>query len=444
MTKKPLKRQNETGFLVLSANKSRALLVSLIGLSAIAQSQFATAQNYYPPAPQPYGSQYQQPAQGYNNGYYPPEEDPYYQPPAQQQYPQQYQNVPRPQYRPQPTPRPAIDPNTTASIDGPSNYRPSNYPNGNSEQTYTPHNVPQSVYGGLPDADTPAIEMPKGAQGKRQIASLQVLMSRIGASSGVIDGAPGSNFDKAAAAASQLTGKFIDPNNGPAIEAALQATGGAAFTTYTITNEDVGQFYVASIPNDYALKAQLPSMAYTSVLEMLSERFHIDERYLQELNPGVNFRQPGVVINVPNLLLPKRKAVAFIIADKARKQVRGYDEAGKLVVAYPSTIGSSDNPSPSGTVEVKRIALNPNYTYNPKINFKQGENNKVLTIPPGPNGPVGTVWIALSKPTYGIHGTPDPSRIGKTSSHGCIRLTNWDAQELAKLIKPGVVVQFVD
>ncbi|PZN49764.1 MAG: hypothetical protein DIU65_13850, partial [Proteobacteria bacterium] len=128
----------------------------------------------------------------------------------------------------------------------------------------------------------------------------------------------------------------------------------------------------------------------------------------------------------------------------SQKQVFAYDEAGKLVAAYPATIGSSDTPSPSGTHAVSRIAFDPNYTYNPKVNFKQGDNDKILTIPPGPNGPVGTVWIALDKPTYGIHGTPEPSKIGKTHSHGCVRLTNWDAAELAKLVKPGVPVEFVD
>lgn len=95
-------------------------------------------------------------------------------------------------------------------------------------------------------------------------------------------------------------------------------------------------------------------------------------------------------------------------------------------------------------VNVERVALNPGYTYNPKINFQQGANDKILNIPPGPNGPVGTVWMALSKPTYGIHGTPEPSKIGRTQSHGCIRLTNWDATELAKMVKPGVTVEFVD
>ncbi|MGU3573889.1 L,D-transpeptidase [Brucellaceae bacterium C25G] len=291
---------------------------------------------------------------------------------------------------------------------------------------------------------TPAVEMPKGQGAKAKIAAYQILLDRAGASPGVIDGRAGSNVDKAAAAYSELTGRFINPQDETAIHAELEATGGAAFKEYMITDQDAAQNLVASIPADYAEKAKLSSMAYTSHAEMLGERFHIDEAYLKELNPGVNFGQPGTIIKVPNINRVKKPKVARIIADKARKQVRGYDENGKLIVAYPSTIGSSDNPSPSGIVQVERIAINPNYTYNPKINFKQGNNDRVLTIPPGPNGPVGTVWIALSKPTYGIHGTPEPSKIGKTSSHGCIRLTNWDAQELAKLVGPGVTVEFTE
>ena len=92
---------------------------------------------------------------------------------------------------------------------------------------------------------------------------------------------------------------------------------------------------------------------------------------------------------------------------------------------------------------MERIAIDPEYTYNPRINFQQGDNDRVLTIPPGPNGPVGSVWIGLSKPTYGIHGTPEPSRIGRSYSNGCIRLTNWDARELAGLVEQGVTVEFV-
>jgi lipoprotein-anchoring transpeptidase ErfK/SrfK len=180
------------------------------------------------------------------------------------------------------------------------------------------------------------------------------------------------------------------------------------------------------------------------VTEALGERFHMDENYLKELNPGKDFTIPGTIIKVISPGANRTGMVSKIIADKARKQVFAYGPMGELIAAYPASIGSDDTPSPSGIHLVARVALDPNYTYNPKINFKQGANNKVLTVPPGPNGPVGTVWIALDKPTYGIHGTPDPSRIGKTQSHGCIRLTNWDARELAKMVKPGVTVEFVD
>jgi lipoprotein-anchoring transpeptidase ErfK/SrfK len=133
---------------------------------------------------------------------------------------------------------------------------------------------------------------------------------------------------------------------------------------------------------------------------------------------------------------------AQIVADKTLRQVRAYDAAGRLLTAYPATIGSQDNPSPTGVYTVVQATPMPNYTYNPRINFQQGENTQVLTIPPGPNGPVGSMWIALSKPTYGIHGTPEPALIDKTGSHGCIRLTNWDAEELATMLASGVTVTF--
>lgn len=305
--------------------------------------------------------------------------------------------------------------------------------------------VPDDGFSGsypTPAQQPPSLKLPTGQGAKAKIAAFQVLLDRAGASPGVIDGRNGSNVAKAASIYTELTGQMLDPLDEAAINAALDMSGGPAFVDYTISPEDAAAALVASIPDDYAHKAQLEHMSFTSVEEMLAERFHMDEAYLREINQGVDFRQPGAVIRVVNIGRNIKGEVVRIVADKGRKQVRGYGADGRLIVAYPSTIGSSDNPSPSGTVQVERIALNPNYTYNPKINFKQGNNDKVLTIPPGPNGPVGTVWIALSKPTYGIHGTPEPSKIGKTSSHGCVRLTNWDAQELAKLVKRGVTVEF--
>ena len=277
-----------------------------------------------------------------------------------------------------------------------------------------------------------------------EITALQVFLDREGFSPGVIDGKMGSNVTKAIEAWQQATGETLDPNNTDDILERLRLSGGLPITSYTITAADAAGPYVASIPEDYAHKAVLPHLSFTSTTEMLGEKFHMDEAYLRELNPGVDFTVPGSTIKVINPGETKKGKVARIVADKVRKQVFAYDDAGSLIAAYPATIGSSDTPSPSGTVQVDRIAFDPGYTYNPKINFKQGENDKVLTLQPGPNGPVGTMWIALSKPTYGIHGTPEPSKIGKTQSHGCVRLTNWDAQELGKMVSVGTVVEFLD
>jgi lipoprotein-anchoring transpeptidase ErfK/SrfK len=279
---------------------------------------------------------------------------------------------------------------------------------------------------------------------REEVAALQVLLDRAGASPGVIDGRFGSNVDKSLAAYREITGNYLKSTDSVGITEALANSGGDAFASYTITPEDAAGPYVASVPEDYSEKAKLERMAFTSVTEALAERFHMDENYLKAVNPGVNFNRPGTIIKVANFGRLVSTPVAKILADKARKQVRAYDAEGKLVAAYPATIGSTDTPSPSGIHAVSRIAVNPNYTYNPNLNFKQGNNDKILTIPPGPNGPVGSIWIALDKPTYGIHGTPEPSKIGKTESHGCIRLTNWDATELAKLVKPGVTVEFLD
>lgn len=279
---------------------------------------------------------------------------------------------------------------------------------------------------------------------KEDVAGLQVLLDRVGASPGVIDGRFGSNVDRALENYRALTGQPLKSTDTVKIKEQLAATGGDALVDYTITAEDAAGPFVASVPEDYSEKAKLDRLGYTSVPEMLAERFHMDEKFLRSLNPDANFNRAGTIIRVTNIGKNVTKPVARIIADKGNKQVRAYGEDGKLVVAYPATIGSAETPSPTGTHAISRIVTDPGYTYNPKVNFKQGENDKVLNIPPGPNGPVGNVWIALDKPTYGVHGTPEPSKIGKTESHGCVRLTNWDATELAKLVKPGVTVEFVE
>jgi lipoprotein-anchoring transpeptidase ErfK/SrfK len=276
------------------------------------------------------------------------------------------------------------------------------------------------------------------------VTRIQVLLDREGLSPGVIDGRMGDNVNKAISAWRDKTGSPLRTYDKTAIAEALASSGGDALTEYTITAVDAAGPYVASVPEDYGEKAKLDRLGYISVTEALAERFHMDENYLKALNPGANFDRPGTIVRVANTGAALKAKVSRIVADKGAKQVRAYDAGGRLVAVYPATIGSGDTPSPSGTVSVERVAYDPEYTYNPKINFKQGANEGVLTIPPGPNGPVGSIWIALSKPTYGIHGTPEPSKIGKTFSHGCVRLTNWDAAELAGMVEKGTVVEFVE
>lgn len=312
------------------------------------------------------------------------------------------------------------------------------------EASIQPAAPEETIVEPVPPSSATKVDSSLSIGAREEVAALQVLLDRAGASPGVIDGRFGSNVDKALAAYREITGSYLKSTDAIGITEALANSGGDAFAFYTITTEDAAGPYIASVPEDYSEKAKLERMAFTSVTEALAERFHMDENYLKAINPGVNFNRPGTVVKVANFGRLVSKPVVRITADKARKQVFAYGEDGRLVAAYPATIGSTDTPSPSGIHAISRIAVNPNYTYNPKLNFKQGNNDKVLTIPPGPNGPVGSIWIALDKPTYGIHGTPEPSKIGKTESHGCIRLTNWDAAELAKLVKPGVTVEFVD
>ncbi len=284
---------------------------------------------------------------------------------------------------------------------------------------------------------------PKGQRSDPRMIKLQVLLDRNHVSPGVIDGIAGGNVFKAVRAFEEMRGHEVDG----VIDAALWAEleGGysePALVSYTITPEDVAGPFVPTMPGDYAEQAQLPGLSYRDAAEMLAERFHMDEAFLRRLNPDVSFTEAGVDVVVANVGKPLKAKVAHIVADKQLKQLRGYDAAGKLVVAYPATIGSSDMPSPTGTHAVKAIAINPDYWYRPKVNFQQGANTKALRLPPGPNGPVGATWVGLDKPTYGLHGTPEPSKIDKTNSHGCVRLTNWDARELAGLVVPGVPVDF--
>lgn len=272
---------------------------------------------------------------------------------------------------------------------------------------------------------------------------VQVLLDRAGISPGVVDGVKGGMTESALMAFEEQQGLPVDGRMDPEVWRALGGdVAGSITSTYTITQADT-EGLSAPLPTDYAELAKLDQIGFTSVSERLAERFHMDEGFLKRFNPGARF-VAGETLNIVEPGQNQKSTVARIELDKKTRRLRAFDEAGRMITNYPVTIGSASTPSPSGTHTVTAVAPEPTYTYNPKINFTQGDNKEVLILPPGPNGPVGSTWIDLSKPTYGIHGTSTPSRLFANASNGCVRLTNWDAEELSKMVREGTTVTFLD
>ncbi|OAL78500.1 peptidase [Acinetobacter sp. SFB] len=276
-------------------------------------------------------------------------------------------------------------------------------------------------------------------------ARAHVMLNNAHASPGAIDGSSGKNTLKAIASFQQISG--LKPTGTLTKETwdALVAKQGSkpAFIEYTLSDADLKGPYAASIPHDYALQAKMKGLYYTRVTEMLGEKFHMDEDFLKKLNPKATFKKAGEKIIVANIRNEVPEDIHLIVAHKGAKQLYLFNSRNQMIGSFPATIGSSDTPSPTGTYKVTGVAPNPWYSYSPS-NFVQGKNTKPLSLPPGPNGPVGNIWIGLSKKSFGIHGTPNPSAISKTASHGCIRLTNWDANDLGKKVKSGVTVKFLE
>jgi lipoprotein-anchoring transpeptidase ErfK/SrfK len=278
------------------------------------------------------------------------------------------------------------------------------------------------------------------------VFKLQVLLDRTHISPGVLDGYWGENVEKAVTTFQEENELAADGQLNAEVWAALDGDGAApVLVEYQITEDDLDEPFVDHIPSDWREMAEMEWLGYTGPEEMLAERFHMEIGALRVLNPDADFGTAGTTIMVAAVRdSPPEAEVARIEADKTVAQLRGYDREGNLVVAYPATIGSEENPSPSGSWEVTGIALEPTYHYSPDLAVQVAGVDEPLVLPPGPNGPVGTVWIDLDKEGYGIHGTDNPEQIDKVHSHGCVRLTNWDAEELAELVEEGTIVEFVE
>ena len=275
-------------------------------------------------------------------------------------------------------------------------------------------------------------------------ARAQVMLNNTHASPGAIDGTSGMNTLKALSSFQQMAGlKPTGELTKETWDALVAKQNKPAYVEYTITEDDLKGPYAASIPHDYALQAKMKGLYYVRVTEMLGEKFHMDEDFLKKLNPKATFKKAGEKIIVANVRNDLPEDIHLIIAHKGARQLYLFNSRNQMIASFPATIGSSDTPSPAGTYKVVGVARNPWYSYSPS-NFVQGNNLKPLSLPPGPNAPVGNIWIGLSKKSFGIHGTPNPSAISKTASHGCIRLTNWDANDLGNKVRSGVTVKFLE
>jgi lipoprotein-anchoring transpeptidase ErfK/SrfK len=280
-------------------------------------------------------------------------------------------------------------------------------------------------------------------------SDLQILLDRAGFSTGEIDGRPGSNTRRALVAFQHTAQLDATGVLDAQTEATLRQAAGEAplWRQYTITEQDVrGPF--APLPEDMMAKAKLPALFYGSPLEALAESFHLAPKFLVKLNPQAKL-VPGEVLRVPNLprtgepLDDGAARAAEVEVSKNGNYVLARDAAGRIVFYAPATSGSEHDPLPIGDWKVKGVSQNPSFAYNPDLFWDAEPAHSKARLAPGPNNPVGLVWIDLDKDHYGLHGTAEPGKVGHAESHGCVRLTNWDALRLASMVEPGTPVKFV-
>jgi lipoprotein-anchoring transpeptidase ErfK/SrfK len=306
-------------------------------------------------------------------------------------------------------------------------------------------------------AAPPAVNLP--------ILHVQVILDKLGFSPGVLDGKRGQSLTTALKGFQESRGlKQTGTVDKPTLNALLPFQAWRAVKSVTLRDGDLAGPFTWPFPKEPAEQAKLPGLYYKNALEALAERFHTTNATLIALNSPQTQLKPGVTIVVPNALPTSRAypgndnawratlnslnvqavnpVAKHVVVDKSDGVLRVYGEDDRLIAQFPATMGSQHDPLPIGTWKIQGVSPNPTFHYNPDLFWDAKATDEKATLKPGPNGPVGVVWIDLNRPHYGIHGTPEPQTIGRTESHGCIRLTNWDAARLALMVKPGMEAKF--
>lgn len=272
----------------------------------------------------------------------------------------------------------------------------------------------------------------------------QIALERVGFSPGVLDGKVGRKTELATREFQRVRGLSPNGSLDAATATALGVDPTGVLASYVVHSSDVDE--VGPAPTDWNEKSKLPRLGYDSVASAVAERFHCSKGLLERLNPGVNLAvlKPGDALQVPAVAVETPTPDGeFVEINLGEKVVRVMDGARRLIALFHCSIAKDKERLPTGSATVVVTRERPDYTFDPKMWPEVKNVNRKLLIPPGPRNPVGLCWVGLSLPGYGIHGTPNPELIGKTGSHGCFRLTNWDAMRLGKLVRVGTKVEFV-